>query len=79
MLRFTISNKREQQLFDHAEGPIEFGRGPKRDEVTRFFATHKVEASERTLAKAVDSIDDCIHLRATQEVDLRKWLEIQAK
>ena len=24
MLRFTISNEREQQSFDHAEGPIEF-------------------------------------------------------
>jgi len=51
----------------------------QRDEVTRFFATHKVEASERTLAKTVDSIDDCIHLRATQEADLRKWLELQTK
>jgi adenylate cyclase len=35
MLRFTISNKREQQLFDHAEGPIEFGRGAQRNNVPR--------------------------------------------
>jgi aminopeptidase N/puromycin-sensitive aminopeptidase len=50
-----------------------------RDEVTNFFATHKVDASERTLAKAVDSINDCIQLRSTQEADLRSWLEAQAK
>jgi aminopeptidase N/puromycin-sensitive aminopeptidase len=47
--------------------------------VTNFFATHKVDASERTLAKAVDSINDCIQLRSTQEADFHKWLEAQAK
>jgi aminopeptidase N len=51
----------------------------RRDEVTNFFATHKIEASERTLAKAVDSINDCIQLRSSQEVDLHKWLEAQPK
>ncbi len=43
--------------------------------MTDFFGTHKVEASERTLAKAVDSINDCIQLRSTQQPDLHKWLE----
>jgi aminopeptidase N/puromycin-sensitive aminopeptidase len=51
----------------------------RRDEVNDFFATHKVEASERTLAKAVDSINDCIQLRSAQEADLRKWLDGQGK
>ena len=51
----------------------------RRDEVIGFFATHKVEASERTLAKAVDSINDCIQLRSAQEADLHSWLEAQAK
>ena len=51
----------------------------RRDEVTSFFATHKVDASERTLAKAVDSINDCIQLRSTQESDFHRWLEAQAK
>jgi aminopeptidase N len=51
----------------------------QRDEVVGFFATHKVEASERTLAKAVDSIDDCIQLRSAQESDFHRWLEVQAK
>jgi len=51
----------------------------RRDEVTSFFATHKVDASERTLAKAVDSINDCIQLRSTQEADFHRWLEAQAK
>jgi aminopeptidase N/puromycin-sensitive aminopeptidase len=51
----------------------------QRDEVIDFFATHKIEASERTLAKAVDSINDCIQLRSSQEADLHAWLKAQAK
>ena len=51
----------------------------QRDEVVSFFATHKVDASERTLAKAIDSMNDCIQLRATQEPNLRQWLEAQPK
>jgi adenylate cyclase len=35
MLRFTVSNKREQQQFDHQGGPIEFGRGAQRNDVPR--------------------------------------------
>jgi aminopeptidase N len=50
----------------------------QRDEVLNFFATHKVEASERTLAKAVDSINDCIQLRSAHESDFHRWLEAQA-
>jgi aminopeptidase N len=50
----------------------------RRDDVTEFFATHKVEASERTLSKAVDSINDCIQLRSSQQADLRRWLDYQA-
>lgn len=46
----------------------------KRDEVASFFASHKVDAAERTLAKALDSINDCVHLRERQEPNLREWL-----
>src|SRR5262245_30548169 len=31
MLRFQISNQVERQQLEHAGGPIEFGRGPRRD------------------------------------------------
>ncbi len=44
------------------------------DEVRGFFATHKVESSDRALAKALDSIDDCVRLKAAQEPNLRAWL-----
>jgi aminopeptidase N/puromycin-sensitive aminopeptidase len=47
----------------------------KRDEVASFFATHAVDSSARTLAKTMDSIKDCIHLRAAQEAALRGWLD----
>ncbi len=47
----------------------------KRDEVSSFFATHAVESSERTLAKSIDSMNACIHLRAAQEPELRRWLD----
>jgi aminopeptidase N len=46
----------------------------RRNEVTEFFATHKVEASARTLATAADSINSCVQLRATQEEDFHRWL-----
>jgi aminopeptidase N len=51
----------------------------QRDEVVNFFATHKVESTERTLAKAVDSINDCVQLRSAQEADFHRWLERQGK
>jgi adenylate cyclase len=35
MLRFRLSNKREQQEFDHLHGPIEFGRGGQRNHTPR--------------------------------------------
>jgi aminopeptidase N len=51
----------------------------KRDEVAKFFATHKVDASERTLAKALDNINDCVRLREAQEPSLHEWLAAQAR
>jgi len=51
----------------------------KRDEVAGFFATHQVDAAERTLAKALDNIDDCVRLRAAQEPNLQQWLASQNK
>ncbi len=43
-------------------------------EVADFFSTHKVPASERTLARARSEINDCIALRKAQSSDLRTWL-----
>ncbi|MBS1800671.1 MAG: M1 family metallopeptidase [Acidobacteria bacterium] len=56
-----------------------FCSAEKRDEVASFFATHKVDAAERTLAKALDNINDCVHLRSAQEPSLHQWLAVQAK
>lgn len=36
MLHFHISTKQGNQDLEHAAGPIEFGRGPRRDNVARF-------------------------------------------
>ncbi len=49
----------------------------KRDEVASFFASHHVDAAERTLSKAIDSINDCVQLRAKQQPDLKEWLNHQ--
>ena len=35
MIRFTVVNERERQQLDHEAGAMEFGRGPKRGDVTR--------------------------------------------
>ncbi len=54
-----------------------FCTAQQRDQVTTFFATHPVDASERTLAKSIDSINACIQLRATQQPNLHHWLATQ--
>ncbi len=51
---------------------------PQRDDVTSFFSTHKVDASERTLSKSIDNINDCIQLKTTQQPNLHQWLETQS-
>jgi aminopeptidase N len=56
-----------------------FCNAEQRDDVVSFFATHKVDASQRTLAKAVDSMNDCIQLRDSQEPNLHQWLELRPK
>jgi aminopeptidase N/puromycin-sensitive aminopeptidase len=45
-----------------------------RNQVASFFAAHKVEAAERSLAKALDAIDACVRLKQTQEPKLHAWL-----
>ena len=50
----------------------------QRTQVADFFATHKVEAAERSLSKALDSIDACVRLRETQQPKLRTWLAAHA-
>ncbi len=54
-----------------------FCSAEKRDEVTSFFTTHKVEAAERTLKQVGDSINACIQLHQAQEPNLKKWLAEQ--
>ncbi len=49
----------------------------QRDEVRSFFATHPVDASERTLKKSIDSINACVALHEAQEPNLRRWLDAQ--
>ncbi len=49
----------------------------QRDEVTSFFAAHPVDASARTLSKSIDSINDCMQLRASQQPSLHQWLATQ--
>ena len=50
-----------------------------RADVQQFFATHKVEASDRSLQSALNSIDACIRLRAEQGPKLAAWLSAQGQ
>jgi aminopeptidase N/puromycin-sensitive aminopeptidase len=47
-------------------------------DVQQFFASHRVAASDRALTRAVQSIDSCIELRATQGPKLSQWLAGEA-
>ncbi|MDE3105062.1 MAG: ERAP1-like C-terminal domain-containing protein, partial [Acidobacteriota bacterium] len=49
-----------------------------RDEVADFFASHPVEAADRTLALTLESIDSCIRVRAVQQPQLHAWLLLHA-
>lgn len=48
-----------------------------RDQVQKFFATHKVAASSMSLKHAVEQINGCIELRQTQQRNLQNWLAAQ--
>ena len=48
MLRFQIIGKRERQTLEHASGPIEFGRGPQRENIARCVVPVSVTAMDRT-------------------------------
>ncbi len=45
-----------------------------RDDVQRFFASHPVESSDRTLSLALHRIDACIELRSSQSQNFAAWL-----
>ena len=46
----------------------------QQQEVSTFFATHPVNAAERALPQAVESIGSCVRLRAAQNPSLVSWL-----
>jgi aminopeptidase N len=50
-----------------------------RDNVERFFATHKVAASDQALKHAIEHINGCIEFRALQEPELKTWLASQSR
>lgn len=57
MLRFTISNERQRRQFTHAGGPIELGRGPRREQERfvvedRFVSRDQLRVEETTLGRA---------------------------
>ncbi len=45
-----------------------------RDEAAQFFARNKVEAAERTLRRAQETINNCINLKVAQRTALAQWL-----
>jgi aminopeptidase N len=45
-----------------------------RDDVQKFFSTHKVSSSDRVLKRAVERINGCIELQSLQEPNLKQWL-----
>jgi aminopeptidase N/puromycin-sensitive aminopeptidase len=51
-----------------------FCSAESREDVRSFFSTHKVEASDRALRSAIETIDGCIQFRRQQEPNLKKWL-----
>jgi aminopeptidase N/puromycin-sensitive aminopeptidase len=81
-----------QQNWDKVQAQLTTSTGPglvgsmasfcdvkHRDEVTAFFATHKVAAADRALPRVISSINDCIDLRSAQGPSLKEWLAANVK
>jgi len=45
-----------------------------RDQVTDFFAAHKIAAAERTFRQSIERINNCVDLKSRQEPQLSSWL-----
>jgi adenylate cyclase len=54
MLRFQLSNKREQQEFEHLSGPIEFGRGGQRNNIPRCVVQDPFVSKDHVHVQEVD-------------------------
>jgi aminopeptidase N/puromycin-sensitive aminopeptidase len=46
----------------------------KRDQVTEFFAAHRIAAAERTYKQSIERINNCADLRKQQQPQLASWL-----
>ena len=58
-------------------GTGSFCSASARDDVSSFFATHKVASAEVELKHAIEHINGCIIFRSQQEQNLKKWLSQQ--
>jgi len=45
-----------------------------RDQVTEFFAAHRIPAAERSYKQAIERINNCVDLKSQQESQLASWL-----
>jgi len=52
----------------------EFCDARSRDQVTAFFASHKLPAAVRTLDQTIERIDNCIALKTTQTAEVGAWV-----
>jgi aminopeptidase N/puromycin-sensitive aminopeptidase len=57
----------------------EFCSADARDDVEKFFSTHKLPESNVPLKRAIESINGCIELRVLQQPSLDKWLVSEPK
>ena len=50
----------------------------QREDVQQFFATHPVQASDRSLKQALEKIDMCVELRTLQGQNFSSWINSEA-
>jgi aminopeptidase N/puromycin-sensitive aminopeptidase len=48
-----------------------------RDDITSFFAAHKLPAATRTLSQTIERIDNCLELKQQQAGPVTTWLQAQ--
>jgi hypothetical protein len=74
-------DKVQAQVTTAAGGYLVSGAGTfcsedKEQEAVAFFAAHPVMASDRSLARAKDAVDECVQMRANQGPKLQAWMAV---
>jgi aminopeptidase N/puromycin-sensitive aminopeptidase len=63
---------------DLVESTSSFCSAGARDDVEKFFSTHKVASADQAVKHSIERINGCLELRSLQQANLKNWLHDHA-